>query len=291
AKRAGFTSVFSPEGDHVIMTHTQSQVNRTDLTTSAASLPGATRLTSLSEVTAELRQGNDSERTVPFAEVTWHDVADSEPFRTFHAYKGRLPYDGLWWSSAVGKHVGYESLHERSFLATADADPDVVHISSQPLQVSGPDLVSDRLRTRIPDYLLAYADGSVELVDVATPKRAGTERVVEASSWLRQACRLRGWHYQLWTGDDPVVLRNTLHVAGYRNPRLVDSDDLHVVREAVVASGISFRQLLSDLPTRVERYRIVPGALHLVWHGHLCLDWSKPLRLSTVLWPAAASTD
>ncbi|TCJ71198.1 UNVERIFIED_ORG: hypothetical protein EDC92_1305 [Dietzia maris] len=273
------------------MTHTQTQVNSAELTTSAASLPEATRLASLTEVTAELRQGKDSERTVPFAEVTWHDVADSEAFRTFHAYKGRLHYDGLWWSSTVGKHVGYESLHERSFLATADADPDVVHISSQPLQVSGPDLVSDRLRTRIPDYLLAYADGSVELVDVTTPKRAGSERVVEASSWLRQACRLRGWHYRLWTGDDPVVLRNTLHVAGYRNPRLVDSDDLHVVREAVVASGISFRQLLSDLPPRVERYRIVPAALHLVWHGHLCFDWSKPLRLSTVLWPAAASTD
>ena len=250
-----------------------------------------TRLASLREVTAELRQGKDSERSVPFAEVTWHDVADSDPFRTFRAYKGRLHYDGLWWSSTVGKHVGYESLHERSFLATADADPDVVHISSQPLQVSGPDLVSDRLRTRIPDYLLAYADGSVELVDVTTPKRAGTERVAEASAWLRQACRLRGWHYQLWTGDDPVLLRNTLHVAGYRNPRLVDSDDLRVVREAVMASGISFRQLLSDLPPRVERYRIVPAALHMVWHGQLSFDWSKPLRLSTVLWPATASTD
>lgn len=273
------------------MTHTQTQVNSADLTTSAASLPGATRLASLTEVTAELRQGKDLERSVPFAEVTWHDVADSDPFRTFHAYKGRLHYDGLWWSSTVGKHVGYESLHERSFLATADADPDVVHISSQPLQVSGPDLVSDRLRTRIPDYLLAYADGSVELVDVTTPKRAGSERVVEASAWLRQACRLRGWHYRLWTGDDPVLLRNTLHVAGYRNPRLVDSDDLRIVREAVVTPGISFRQLLSDLPPRVERYRIVPAALHLVWHGHLCFDWSKQLRLSTVLWPASASTD
>lgn len=273
------------------MTHTQTQVNSADLTTSDDTPSGLTRLASLREVTAELRQGKDSERSVPFAEVTWHDVADSDPFRTFHAYKGRLHYDGLWWSSTVGKHVGYESLHERSFLATADADPDVVHISSQPLQVSGPDLISDRLRTRIPDYLLTYADGSVELVDVTTPKRAGTKRVAEASAWLRQACRLRGWHYQLWTGDDPVRLRNTLHVAGYRNPRLVDSDDLRIVREAVVTSGISFRQLLSDLPPRVERYRIVPAALHMVWHGQLSFDWSKQLRLSTVLWPATASTD
>ncbi|WP_232302940.1 TnsA-like heteromeric transposase endonuclease subunit [Dietzia papillomatosis] len=273
------------------MTHTQTQVNSAALTTSDNTPSQSARLASLREVTAQLRQGKDSERTVPFAEVTWHDVADSNPFRTFHAYKGRLHYDGLWWSSTVGKHVGYESLHERSFLATADADPDVVHISSQPLQVSGPDLVSDRLRTRIPDYLLTYADGSVELVDVTTPKRAGTERVAEASSWLRQACRLRGWHYRLWTDDDPVRLRNTLHVAGYRNPRLVDSDDLRLVQEAVATSGISFRQLLSDLPPRVEQLRIVPAALHLVWHGHLSFDWSKQLKLSTVLWPATASTD
>ena len=146
------------------MTHTQTQVNSAALTTSDNTPSRSARLASLREVTAQLRQGKGSERTVPFAEVTWHDVADSNPFRTFHAYKGRLHYDGLWWSSTVGKHVGYESLHERSFLATADADPDVVHISSQPLQVSGPDLVSDRLRTRIPDYLLTYADGSVELV-------------------------------------------------------------------------------------------------------------------------------
>lgn len=273
------------------MTHTQTQVNGTALATPESPPSRSTRLTSLDEVSAELRQDNGSERSVPFSEVTWHDVADSNPFRTFHAYKGRLHYDGLWWSSTVGKHVGYESLRERSFLATADADPDVVHISSQPLQVSGPDLVSDRLRTRIPDYLLTYADGSVALVDVTTPKRAVTERVVEASAWLRQACRLRGWHYQLWTGDDPVRLRNTMHVAGYRNPRLVESDDLQTVLEAVVTSGISFRQLLSDLPPRIERVRIVPAALHLVWHGHLSFDWSKQLKLNTLLWPATASTD
>ena len=273
------------------MTHTQTQVNSAGSATSDNTPSRSARLASLLEVTAELRQDDGSERTVPFAEVTWHDVADSNPFRTFHAYKGRLHYDGLWWSSTVAKHVGYESLHERSFLATADADPEVVHVSSQPLQVSGPDLVSDRLRTRIPDYLLTYADGSVELVDVTTPKRSETERVAEASAWLRQACRLRGWHYRLWTGDDPVRVRNTLHVAGYRNPRLVDSDDLQIVREAVATSGISFRQLLSDLPPRVERCRIVPAALHLVSHGHLGFDLSAQLRLSTVLWPAAASTD
>ncbi|EYT60959.1 hypothetical protein H483_0113610 [Dietzia sp. UCD-THP] len=273
------------------MTHSQTPVNGDQNLDSATLRAKTLRITSLEGVIAQLHQSDRSVREVNLAEVTWHDVADARPARTFRAYKGRKHYDGLWWSSTTRSLVGFESLHERAFLLTADSDPEVVHISSQPMALTGPDLVSERERVRIPDYLLAYADGSVELVDVSTPKRAMTDRVQEATGWLRHVCLLRGWRYRLWTGDDPVQLRTLRHAAGYRNPRLVAPEDLDIVLESIPAYGVSIRQLLSDLPPQVDRPRIIPAALHLAWHGHISLDWSTKLRLDTVLHARGADAD
>jgi hypothetical protein len=55
-------------------------------------------------------------------------MADRAPWRVLRQYKGQKHLSGLFWSSTMGGHVGYESLLELSRLLIADFDPDVVFI-------------------------------------------------------------------------------------------------------------------------------------------------------------------
>ncbi|MER6106283.1 TnsA-like heteromeric transposase endonuclease subunit [Streptomyces sp. NPDC001832] len=57
---------------------------------------------------------------------------DAAPVRAFKSYKGQRHLPGLWWSSTVGGHIGYESWLERDHVMLLDFDPSVVGISSQP---------------------------------------------------------------------------------------------------------------------------------------------------------------
>ena len=63
------------------------------------------------------------------------------PARRFAARKGQRHLPGLWWSSTVAGHVGYESWLERDHLIWLDWDRAVTGIASQPFWLSwtGPD--------------------------------------------------------------------------------------------------------------------------------------------------------
>jgi hypothetical protein len=60
------------------------------------------------------------------------------PVRAFFSWPGKRNYEGMWWSSTVRSHVGFESLLERDFLLLADHDRDVVGVSSQPFAFLSP---------------------------------------------------------------------------------------------------------------------------------------------------------
>jgi hypothetical protein len=55
-----------------------------------------------------------------------------KPVRSFSSRKRQRHFPGLWWSSTIGRHVGYESWLERDHLMLLDFDPSVVGIASQP---------------------------------------------------------------------------------------------------------------------------------------------------------------
>ncbi|WP_245714634.1 hypothetical protein [Micromonospora inyonensis] len=66
--------------------------------------------------------------------VRFEDVA---PARAFPMFKGQRNFPGRWWSSTVGRHVGYESWLERDHVMLLDFDPAVVGIASQPFGCPG----------------------------------------------------------------------------------------------------------------------------------------------------------
>ncbi|MET9660764.1 hypothetical protein [Streptomyces sp. NPDC006510] len=56
----------------------------------------------------------------------------ADPVREFRWSKGGESFAGLYYSTTVGAHVGYESWLERDRLIVLDREPEVVGIASQP---------------------------------------------------------------------------------------------------------------------------------------------------------------
>lgn len=55
-------------------------------------------------------------RRVPLAVCAGERFEDAVPVRSFHWVKGAAHFPGLWWSSTMGAHVGFESWLERDHL-------------------------------------------------------------------------------------------------------------------------------------------------------------------------------
>lgn len=151
-------------------------------------------------------------------------VADGQPVRDFPVYVGRHNYSGYFWSATMGRHAVYESLLELSWLWLADFDPRVQKIAAQPMHWRGSD--ASRIRTRIPDFLCLLSDGSVHIVDVKTPEAAAEPDAIESLGWTRLQCLDRGWSYEVWTGADPVGLRNVKLLASTRRPHVLAALDI-----------------------------------------------------------------
>ena len=90
------------------------------------------------------------------------------PARRFAARKGQRHLPGLWWSSTVAGHVGYESWLERDHLIWLDWDRTVTGIASQPFWPSwtGPD---GKNVAHAPDFFARRADDSVSYTHLTLP--------------------------------------------------------------------------------------------------------------------------
>jgi hypothetical protein len=79
---------------------------------------------------------------------------ESFPVRSFPSYKGQRNFPGLWWSSTMGRHVGFESWLERDWLMLLDFDPQVVAVSAQPFWLCWN--ADEQRRTHAPDFSLVW---------------------------------------------------------------------------------------------------------------------------------------
>ena len=131
------------------------------------------------------------------------DMVRGLPAREFPTYRGQRNYPGWLWMSTTGTLVGYESLRELDRLLLADFDPAVTWVSSQPCWVSGRD--GSVLRRHVPDFLLQTTNGFV-VVDVKPVELLKDAKVAAVMLWTRKLCDAKGWRYEVWSGDDPVLV-------------------------------------------------------------------------------------
>lgn len=192
------------------------------------------------------------EVSVALADVDARRVLVGLPVRSFPVYRGRKNYSGYFWSATTGGHVVYESLLELSWLWLADFDRSVSKIAAQPMRWRGDD--ASRVRNRIPDFLCQLTDGSVRVVDVKPASMLPRPEVTASLSWTKEVCVARGWDYDVWTGPNPVKLRNVQWVAAARLPHVQDSID---VGETVHAGRLVEQFFSCALPVTARDGRAV----------------------------------
>ena len=205
------------------------------------------------------------------------DVVRGQPVRTFPMYRGQQNYPGLLWCATTRTLIGYESLLERDRLWLADFDPAVRWIASQPFWLSGRD--GSTLRRHAPDFLLQTTNGYT-VVDVKPEPLLEEPGVAEVLAWTGRLCAAKGWAYEVWSGADPVLLRNVRFLAAGRRPGLVEEPAVVKLAEQL-QPGMTVADVVAgvDLDAATARAAV----LALLWRGAWMTDLTRPLSPHSAL--------
>lgn len=211
------------------------------------------------------------------AKVAGADVVRGRPVRAFPTYRSQRNYPGWLWLTTTESLVGYESLLERDRLWLADFDAQVRWVASQPFWLSGRD--GAVLRRHVPDFLLETSTG-YRVVDVKPADLRASPEVADVFRWTAQLCKAKGWAYEVWTGADPVLLRNVRFLAAGRRRELLDLDVLVKVAEAgKVGMTLAQAETAADADRAVARAATVA----LLWSGRWATDLARPLSSASIL--------
>jgi len=201
------------------------------------------------------------------------------PVRSFRSHRGQSNFPGLWWFSASGVHVGYESWLERDRLMFLDADPDVVAVVSQPFWLSWS---IERRRVRhAPDFFARLTDGSGVVIDVREDGRVEPDDAAKFEATAR-ACASVGWAYQRVGGLMPVLAANLRWLSGYRHPRCHDP----VLATNLLEGCDGNRPMLAEACLVGDPIAVLPVVFHLLWRRKLLADLTAPLGPDTMVWAA-----
>lgn len=178
----------------------------------------------------------------------------------------------------------HESLLERDRLRLADFNPAVLAIATQPFQITG--RVGGVLRSHIPDILMVHDDRRVTLIDVKPAQLLDKPQVRTQFDWTRELCRDKGWDYEVFSGADPVVLRNIRALALGRRPGRIDASTLDQARRTVEEGARTVGDVLARMPVSCEEatWRVALAAC--LWSGHVTIDLRVASTADSVLTPS-----
>lgn len=218
--------------------------------------------------------------------TTWEQaradlIIEGLPVRVPPTYRGQRSYPGLFWAATNDRTLVYESLLELDRLWLADFDPANVGICTQPFQVAGRD--GGGLRAHVPDLLLVHSDRSVTVVDVKPAVFLEKPRVRAQFEWTRALCRGKGWAYEVFTGGDPIVLRNLKLLAVGRRPGRLPNGDLANARARLREEGVTLGKVLARKPFTCDEAAWRVAVFALVWSGAVTIDLRRPLDSETIL--------
>lgn len=236
-------------------------------------------MASRSELEVEVRYLDERAGWVigPLSGVNSSAVVQGRPVRSFPTYIGQRNYPGLLWSATTGTLLGYESLLERDRLLLADFDPKVTAIASQPFWICGRD--GRELRRHVPDFLLR-TDVAFVVVDVKPEPLLDEPDLAAVLDWAGRAFAAKGWAFEVWSGANPVLLRNVRFLAAARRAETVDDNVLGKVA-ASLRPGMSVAD--AERASQID-HRLARGAvLALLWRGDWATDLTRPLSGESVL--------
>jgi hypothetical protein len=202
------------------------------------------------------------------------------PIRRFYSWKGKRNYEGLWWSSTTGTHIGFESLLERDALTIADFDTEVVAISAQPLAFLWPRTVAGS-KYHVPDFFLRLASGDGRVVDVKRPDAVASSAAQFALT--RATCHEIGWEYEVFTGLERLVGQNIRWLSGYRHDRFSppDSAVAHIAEAFAAPTPLGVGVSRAAKALRLTEPAVLANIYHLMWRQLLHFDLRASLCAET----------
>ena len=108
-------------------------------------------------------------------------------------------------------------------------------------------------------------DRSVTVVDVKPAVFLEKPRVRAQFEWTRALCRGKGWAYEVFTGGDPIVLRNLKLLAVGRRPGRLPNGDLANARARLREEGVTLGKVLARKPFTCDEAAWRVAVFALVW--------------------------
>ncbi|WP_289020230.1 TnsA-like heteromeric transposase endonuclease subunit [uncultured Ornithinimicrobium sp.] len=218
--------------------------------------------------------------------TTWREaraelIVEGLPVRIPPSYRGQGNYPGLFWSATNQRTLVYESLLELDRLWLADFDPTVVGIATQPFQITGSG--TGPQPSHVPDVLLVHVDRTVTLVDVKPAEFLDKSAVRAQFDWTRGLCRDKGWGYEVFSGGDPVVLRNIKTLAVGRRPERLPAVVLDQARAVLAPGDVTLSEAVARKPSMCDDASWRVAVLGCLWRGEAWANLQQPLGAETLL--------
>lgn len=132
--------------------------------------------------------------------------------RRGNRYPRQRNYHGYYFFAQTRTHIWFESLLERSRLASIDHASDVVAIASQPMK-----LVFDDGSEHFPDLFALHASLRQVLYDIKPLERI-SEKYLEQFAKTKAMCDRIGWGYSVLTELSPVEKANLDWLRNFKLP-------------------------------------------------------------------------
>jgi hypothetical protein len=136
------------------------------------------------------------------------------------------------------------------------------------------------LRRHVPDFLLQTETGFV-VVDVKPERMLADPGVSAALDWAGRVCAAKGWRFEVWSGADPVVLRNVRFLAAGRR---ADPREAVLVKVAkTLRPGMSMAE--AEEASGLDQPVVRGALLALLWQAAWVTDLTRPLSGKSLLTP------
>ena len=115
---------------------------------------------------------------------------------------------GKYQSIKTGKILPYRSGLEEKVYKLLDAYEEVMHFDYEPFEISY--IHRGQAHKYIPDIIVTFMDGHKELWEVKPSNQTSLE--VNKNKWFaaREACRVRGWNFEVYTEQKIEKLQKTV---------------------------------------------------------------------------------
>lgn len=203
---------------------------------------------------------------------------EAPPVRKGSQYPNRRSQSGLYFWSATGEHVRYESGLELAGLVDLDQRGEVVLVGARPLRL----LFCTGACTAFhdPDFLAVDGNGDQVLYDVCSEGRI-TDSSRRRFNETDRLCKQVGWQHRVLTDPSPTRVANLGFLRPSRLSRCHPKTELFEQLRRVFAGGRGIGQGAAMVNGRQPAI-VMPYVKHLIWHRRLMVDLNVRLDFDAV---------